>query len=240
MKYFESTKLRTFMNQWLVVNRLHLLTFLIDVLGLLKVFQKACQSDTISILDVIQKQQDLFAKLESCIDGEVEGGWEELFLKDLNVTGSKFSLYGIPLKKAPVRWNCSLSSATRQFIIRKLLGQLRIRLGIDESLQQTLRPLVDMKSTVSSQDLQQCYSFLLPDCDENGFYTEYYRAADLLRDCDCTTTLSYLQKLQELCPNDLSIMKCGLARVAAAKPHSADVERLISELKLLDLTKNRF
>lgn len=56
IKYFESTTFWVLMNQWLVLNKLHLITFLIDVLGLLKAFQKTCQSDTISLLDVIQKE----------------------------------------------------------------------------------------------------------------------------------------------------------------------------------------
>lgn len=142
----------------------------------------------------------------------------------------KFLFVWNSLKKAHGRMSCSFTSARRQFIIQKLVGQLKIRLGIDDSLQQTLKPLVDIKNTISTRDLQHCHSFLLNDFDENCFCREYKKAADLLKDSDCKTTLSYLQKLHELCPNDLSVIKRGLARVAAAKPHSSDVERLISEL----------
>lgn len=176
-----------------------------------------------------KKKQDLFIKLERCKYDEVEGGWQELFLKDLVKSGRNLHLYGIQLKRARGRMNCSLSSEKRKFIIQKLVGQLKIRLGIDDSLVQTLRPLIDINKSVSSRDLQQCHSFLLPDYDENCFYAEYNRAADLLKDYDGKTSLSHLQKLHELCSTELSIIKCGLARVAAAKPNSADVERLISD-----------
>lgn len=178
---------------------------------------------------MLYKKKDLFIKLERCKYDEIEGGWEALFLKDLVTSGRNLYVYGIQLKRTRGRMNCSLLSVKRKFIIQKLVVKLKIRLGIDNSLEQTLRPLVDFKNTASSLDLQQCYSFLLPDYDENWFYTEYIRAVDLLKDNDGMTTLSHLQKLHELCPTELSIIKCGLARVAAAKPNSADVERLISE-----------
>ena len=55
-----------------------------------------------------------------------------------------------------------------------------------------------------------------------------------MKDHDCKTTVTILQMLQELCPKGLPIMKRGLARVAAAKPHSADVERLISEFQVIN------
>lgn len=74
--------------------------------------------------------------------------------------------------------NCSLTSEKREFIIRKLVGQLKILLNMDDSLEKTLNPLIDIKNNVSIRDLQQCHSFLLPDYDENCFCTEYNRAAD--------------------------------------------------------------
>lgn len=177
IKYFQATTFSALMNQWLIVDKLHFITFLIDVLGLLKAFQKTCQSDTISMLDVIQKQHDLFTRLESCKYGELEGGWEELFLKDLVKTNKNFHLYG--------RMSCSFTSARRQFIVQKLVGQLKIRF---DSMQQTLKPLVDIKNTVSTRDLQHCHSFVLPDFDEDCFCREYKKAADLLKDSDCKTT----------------------------------------------------
>lgn len=38
-----------------------------------------------------------------------------------------------------------------------------------------------------------------------------------------------LNKLESLVPGQLPVLKCALARVVAAKPHSADVKRLISK-----------
>lgn len=171
IKYFESTTFDTLKNQWLIVNQLHLMTFLIDVLGLLKSFQKTCQSDSISLLDVVQKKQNLFARLESCKNDALAGGWEELFLNELSKIGNTVYLCGIQMKKARDRMNCSLTSTTRDFILVKLIGQLKIRLGIEDSFQQTMKPLIDIDSTTLTSDLQYCYSFLLPDCDEHLFYS---------------------------------------------------------------------
>lgn len=52
VRYFQATTFSPLMNQWLVVDKLHFITFLIDV----------------------QKQHDLFTRLESCKYGELEGG----------------------------------------------------------------------------------------------------------------------------------------------------------------------
>lgn len=107
---------------------------------------------------------------------------------------------------------------------------LKGRLDLDIDLQEDLQPLLEIKRTVSEESLKRCYTAIAKDCDENTFYHEYRTAADLLLGHDFTNTLNTLQKLLELVPDELPILKLALARVSAAKPHSADVERLISKI----------
>jgi len=70
---------------------------------------------------------------------------------------------------------------------------------------------------------------IIPDLVEDSFYMEYGIAAELLNQREFFSPLETLQELQRL-PDKLFIVKIALARVAAAKPHSADVERLIGSL----------
>lgn len=110
-------------------------------------------------------------------------------------------------------------------IVDKLIQHLAVRFGLDEPLQMALRPL----STASLSELKTCHTAIIPDLDETLFTQEYYEAAHLLANFEFKTTLETLQTLQSICPSELSVLKRALARVAAAKPHSADIERLISK-----------
>ena len=114
-------------------------------------------------------------------------------------------------------------------IVEKLIQHLTIRLGLDEPLQMALRPLSNISATASLSELKTCHTTIIPDLDETLFTQEYYEAAHLLANFEFKTTLETLQTLQSICPSELSVLKRALARVAAAKPHSADVERLISK-----------
>lgn len=70
---------------------------------------------------------------------------------------------------------------------------------------------------------------IVSDYDENVFYSEYMTAVQLLKDESPENPLDILKELNRRVPNQLLVLKNALARVAAAKPHSADVERLISK-----------
>lgn len=83
VQYFECEHLVTQKNRWLLYDRLHSMTFLVDALGLLKSFQKTCQSDSISILDVVQKKETFLNRLRCCKNGPIAGGWEEMFLREV-------------------------------------------------------------------------------------------------------------------------------------------------------------
>lgn len=138
VKYFNLQKLNVFTNTWLNYDRLHLLTFLTDVLSLLKSFQKTCQSDSISITDVLRLKTDLITRLENCKTECVPDGWEQLFKEKVVKTGDKY-LYGYHLKRTTPRFNrrqvaCSFTTNKRLHILNCLILNLNIRLGLDDAL----------------------------------------------------------------------------------------------------------
>lgn len=112
-------------------------------------------------------------------------------------------------------------------IINLLTQNICERLDADIIVDETLHPLKQINSTTSAESLELCHSFIVPDLDHQVFCTQYFIAADLLKNVECKSVHDSLQKLNEL-SNDLSVLKVALARAVVAKPHSSDVERLIS------------
>lgn len=74
MHYFLKPNEIGLSNRWLLYDRIHLLTFITDVLCLMKTFQKTFQSDSISILNVRKKKEELIIKLQKCVDETVPNG----------------------------------------------------------------------------------------------------------------------------------------------------------------------
>lgn len=185
MQYFISENLVPETNRWLLYDRLHLLTFLTDTLSLVKAFQKTCQSDSISILDVVQKKDEFLNRLESCKNGPIAGGWEELFLKEVEIKNNNFFLHGHKLKKISLassrRSGCCTFSFTitkRHYILDKLIGHLKIRLGVDVPMQTKLSPLANFSTATTHQKIVLCHTTIVPDLDKATFIAEYDKAAN--------------------------------------------------------------
>lgn len=80
-------------------------------------------------------------------------------------------------------------------------------------------------------DLDRCWSFIAPDLDQDEFLFDYYAAAGVLNYDNAPDNVTPLQTLKKLTEHEgFRTLKIALAKVAVLKPHSADVERLISTL----------
>lgn len=230
--YFEAEQLQDQLTYWTQYDTLHFLTFLTDVLGLVKRFQKSCQSDTITLIEVSKLSDSLFTKLDRCKVEHIDNGWEDLFLKSVVSNGNDVFLFGIKLQTTisiRTRRNViSFNQQKRNHIIQTLIQHLKTRLDLDVPLLKAYEPFAKISSTTLQENLEFSHSIVAPDLDEDIFISEYYTVAELLNGNEFATTLETLQKLMEVCPDDLSTIKIVLARISVAKPHSADVERLIS------------
>lgn len=233
MQYFLNENESGLSQRWLLYDRIHLLTFMTDVLCLLKTFQKTFQRDDISILHVQKKKENLFERLQQCIDETLTDGWEQMFLSKIETKDDGVYFFGHNLLRNSNRTSrlarCTFTIVERKLIINTLIQLMNTRLDFDIELQRKLEPLGSMKTSVCYQELQSCYELIVPDLNENAFHTDYASAFNLLKDYDIEDPLQILQKLELLAPGKFEVLKTALARVAAAKPHSADVERLISK-----------
>jgi len=105
-----------------------------------------------------------------------------------------------------------------------------LRFGIDDTFQAAIKPLAEISSSASVEELKMCHYFVIPDLNQDSFILEYYETAEFLNRNKCETALASLEKIINMCPDQFNTVKCALGRTLAAKPHSADVERSISKL----------
>lgn len=225
--YFVKSNKKSFLDVWLYHDTIHFIFFLADILSLVKIFQKSCQSDSICITDVLPLRAKFIESLESCRSKPLSGGWEEMFFAKKSHVGNQTKFYGFTLSHNRRRSSFSFTDRIRQMVIRSLMNHINIRIGMDSFLHEQISPLVNLDVTMDVEAVKRCFASILPDVDEETFLKEYYDAADLLKDASCDTTLKILQHLNRTKPNRFRTLKIALARVAAIKPHSADVERLI-------------
>lgn len=214
---------------WLSYDRLHLLTFLTDVLSLLKTFQKFFESDTNTILELSKKSRSSsnawkFAFIKRKWLGRTFFKWDGIWRWRRVFYGHKL----INERRTRNVSNYAYISEKREAIIRSLLTHLNERFECDEITQECLKPLHPITITSSTDSLQLCHEFVVPDFDKTLFIAEYRHVADSLKNHEFKSPLDTLQTLYQHSPDSFFIVKATLARLAAAKPHSADVERFIS------------
>lgn len=126
--------------------------------------------------------------------------------------------------------------AVRNEILLSLENFLSERLQADEW--KDLVPLAQMKVDVSDNELRACHKIIILDCDLFEFCQSYREAVAIpsIQDKGPRRILKEIVGMEEM-----KTLAIALARVTAAKPHSADVERLISRYNILKSpTRSRF
>lgn len=97
----------------------------------------------------------------------------------------------------------------------------------DSRIREDILPLRKHDPYTSTEALKKCYKVVSPDLDFRLFCQEYFELACVAE----YREYSPVQLLKILCRNkdgQFDTIKISLARLVAAKPHSADVERLIA------------
>ncbi len=119
------------------------------------------------------------------------------------------------------------------------------RLEVPEEVS-ALRILSDLKFDATDEELSRCHRVVCPDKDIRLFVDDYRSAATLIK-CSLEkqvsdkpgntiatlNIVSTFRMLMSLPYSKYNTLKTSFARVVATKPHSADVERLISYYNLL-------
>lgn len=237
--HFKSTNQIAFENMWLSGDRIRLAAFVCDILTVLKIFQKKFQSNSISILHLQPCQKKLIDSLDALKITPLEKGYEERFLTEI-ITSADGSiclrdhnfLTSGRLRTGPFIF----STNDRSNIIDSLIQNLNVYFDEDVEVQNGLAPLLELDPNMPYDLLNQCQSIIVPDMESEVFCIEYYEAANLLTKDERKNPLQSVLKLEHTCSKQFTVLKTALARGFAIKPHSADVENIISKsLKLLSL-----
>ena len=236
IKYFENEQgqeARGFLNKWLDKDNIHLASITADVLYIYKRFHQAFQDDNILIFDIIKKKESVLRRFEELKHTPLVGGWEELFLTKLKLLDGQYEFLGNKLNVKDRRGSHNIYvsdkrtiDAVRNEVIQSVVNFLNDRLD-DDSLESTaaLSPLNKLDPSATNDQLKACHNAICPDLSLLDFASEYRDAADI-EDLRKLNTQSLLRALAS--EKKCSTLTTAIARVVAAKPHSADVERLVS------------
>ena len=102
------------------------------------------------------------------------------------------------LFKSGSRRSFKFTPQHRQNIIRCLVNHVNLRIDMDQSLDNAIRPLLQIQSTVRQLDLETCHAFVTSDVDKLTYFVIYERAAELEFVVDCGTRGTPKTNLQTL------------------------------------------
>jgi len=213
-------------------DNIYIITFRADLLFLFSNYQKKLQSDSLTITNMDKLTKNVLEQIDLLKTQNLLGGWlhnlalqienrEELYLKYIKLHTTE--------RRNEQHSKYVTDKRDKQAIINEiresLMEFLSQRFIQDVDTINILKPFVELSE---QSNIEQVHKILYYDLDLQVFYQEYQ---ELLMSENIikyrNMKLSDLLKL--LCAsNEYCNLKIAFARIMAAKPSSADVERLIS------------
>lgn len=225
------------------LSNLSLMAHLADVLSVFSHYQKKLQADTLTVVQIPKMTKSLKEQLEKMKTTPLLGGWVSELTANLtnqSEDDSTVVLHGITLQKSkPLarRKRHHLYVTEKRDImavvhetIESLKNFLDVRFSIDQAIIISTEKFVELQPDV---DLKEVHRIWAVDVNLQQLGLEYedilqYTNLDQLR-------RKTLDSLVTLFVQNTSTFTVGIvmSRILAAKPHSGDVERLISKNNLL-------
>ena len=241
--YFKKTKDRQasgFLSLLTSKQNLELLAFVADVLFVFSRFQKKIQGDGITIIN-LHEQIHLVKRNLSNVEGSpLLGGWVSALENQMERDGPVCTLRGIELSVQERRrkghhlyvTDRRDTTAVQHEIILSLTDFLEQRFSADEQISEITVVVKPFVSLDPNADVKAFHEYICPDLDLMKLDLEY---RDLVNsDFLNMGAMSLSELTKKLIQNEnFSTVVVALARILAAKPHSADVERLISTNNIL-------
>lgn len=242
---------RGFLNFLTDKNNLELLTFLADVLEIFARGQKNLQKDNVSLMDMLRYVQSTCDLLSDLLKKPLLGGWVSVFNEQIKIKESlenqsetsgenaEYELKGIALnvhKRRTKTHNLYVSerrdiNAVKNETIQSLKNFLKTR--FDENEEKMISSLEKFSKFDPEVDLQDIHKCIGSDLDLSDLQIQFSEILSLGLDKEMIN-FSLIEKIKALLKaKEYEVVVTVLARIAAAKPHSADVERLISANNIL-------
>ena len=224
-------------------DKLVLLSFLADVLTVFSRYQKLLQGDGITILDIEKTTKSVKARLLALTEDDLPGGWTKALKKELVLQpdGVTKILKGIELMRTKKRRkehhqyvsDCRDVNAVCREVVASLVEFLDQRFDVDAQLMRTAKSFATLQP---SANLEGVHSMLCPDLALSELSLEFWELLEM-DNIEALRQMTLAQKVRFLASSDsYRSVTTVLARLLAAKPHSADVERLISTSSALKST----
>ena len=216
------------------------MSYLVDVITIFSRFQCKLQSDSITLLDTGDHVKTVKSPTKKLKQDPLLSGWMEIFNKQLVVQSDEDDentvLCGQELRTAKPRRNQHHNlfvsetrdvNAVKNEIVDSLINFLDERFSIsDDHDISILKPFIDLEN---SADIKLLHNTFFKDLPLDELDMEYAEAV-YLRNIDQQKCMPLQYKLKRLLQSGFfPNVSVAFARIFAAKPHSADVERLCDE-----------
>lgn len=248
IKYMQTSKekeTKGFLHFLLDKDKIKFLAFMADLFSVFSRYQKNLQSDLISVLDMTKQTTLVVERLEALNTSDLKGGgWIQEFIEvskndDDKGTTNVSEILDIKLQKPQIKCrkkHHKYVSDTRNLasvfneINTSLTHFLNERIDINSDLIMYSTPFASLKPTA---DIKKVHKILASDIDLMELSLEYEEllkidSIDNIRKMTLPSLLSFL-----LQPEFYQNVRVVLFRILVAKPHSADVERVISTANVL-------
>jgi len=217
------------------IDNLELISFLADTLVVFSRYQKQMQCDSTTILDVETLTARVKAKLTSLKFAPLLGGWVSQLTEQMQqtepdgqVTLNGFTLHSVTRRRREHHQSVSdirEIAAVKIEVIDSLVEFLTQRFSVDDELLSIVKPFANL---MTYADLKSVHAILGTDFNLQTLGLEYDEIMQM-DDLEALRKLTLQDKVCQLAQSKhYMAVTTILARLVAAKPHSADVERLIS------------
>ena len=218
------------------LQNLKLLAVITDILTVFTRYHKLLQSDTTTILDVDKFTSNVKSQLLKLKEVPLLGGWKETLKEEIKETDEGVVLLKdvvLNVSNRRLGEHHKFVSDKREFfaveneIISALVEFLTQRFSVDEERLSIAKDFTDL---LPAADLRSVHNVFCSDLSLESLSLEYHDLMSMektqlqaLRKLNLSAKVKHLAQSQHY-----KTLNMVLARILAAKPHSADVERLIS------------
>lgn len=242
--YFRATKDEdgpNFQKLLITYTKLRLMAFLADVFFVFTVLQKKLQADDLTLISMRRHLDSFHSSMADIKSGKLVGGWEER-LQGLVEFESKTDANGIVREIAKMNGVTLLQDRemrarnVRSFdFVRNKVITLSTRFvgkqfADEENLFEVLTPFVKLNRNADIKKVHQLIASDLDLCQLNLQFKDLCSIGEI-KQLNLRKIVSHLAKTDESA--SYTIVNTVFARILAATPHSADVERSISANNLL-------
>lgn len=224
-------------------NNLRLLSFLADVTLIYQRFQKKLQANDLNLVTLHTHLNDIYSALDVFNSGPISGGWEHMLECSIDSTQNfddensvnVYTLKNVKLLTERERRGASNGKKDFECLRRSILNSLRAflseRFVVEDKIMNLLSPFVSFDRM--NTKIEEIHEFFAPDTDLALLSLQFREICDSVQ----MKKMTLAGLVSHLAKNDKSSsygeILTLLARLIAATPHSADVERSISANNLM-------